>query len=114
MTQEEIENLQISNIVANTSELLSLVKTSLGIVQASTIKDTEISMLIGAATADMIRQDIDVANNMSDELIQATITMYVKANFDYLDENVRKRAFEMYHLNCNNLSLSQDYKISEE
>lgn len=114
MTYEEIENLQISNIVANTSELIDLVKTSLGIVLTSTVKDTEISMLIGAAVADMIRQDIDVTNHISDELIQATIVMFVKSNFEYLDENVRKRAFEMYHLNCTNLSLSQHYKISED
>lgn len=114
MTYEEIENLQISNIVANSSELMDLVKTSLGIVLTSTIKDTEIAMLIGAGTQDMIRQDIDVTNHLSDELIQATIVMFVKANFEYLDEATRKRALEMYRMNCTNLSLSQHYKISED
>lgn len=114
MTYEEVKDLQISNIVANTSELIALVKTSLGIVQTSTIKDTEISMLIGAGTADMIRQGIDVTHNISDELIQATIVMFVKSNFEYLDEAVRKRALEMYHLNCTNLSLSQRYKSEVE
>lgn len=114
MTYEEIENLQISNIIANTSELIDLVKTSLGIIQSSTIKDTEISMLIGAAVADLIRQDIDVTNHIGDELIQATIVMFVKSNFEYLDEATRKRALEMYKMNCTNLSLSQHYKISED
>lgn len=114
MTYEEVMNLQVSNIIANTSELLDLVKTSLGIIQSSTIKDTEISMLIGASVADMIRQDIDVTTHIGDELIQATIVMFVKANFEYLDEATRKRALEMYRLNCTNLSLSQHYKISED
>lgn len=114
MTYNELKDLQVSNIVANTSELIDLVKTSLGIIQSSTIKDTEISMLIGASVSDMIRQDIDVTHNISDELIQATIVMYVKANFDYLDEATRKRAFNMYQMNCTNLSLSQKYKISED
>lgn len=114
MTYKELKDLKISNIVANTSELINLVKTSLGIVQTSTIKDTEISMLIGAGTADMIRQGINVTENISDELIQATIVMFVKSNFEYLDESVRKRALEMYHLNCTNLSLSKQYRIEEE
>lgn len=114
MAYEEVMNLQISNIIANTSELLDLVKTSLGIIQSSTIKDTEISMLIGASVADMIRQDIDVTTYIGDELIQATIVMFVKANFEYLDEATRKRALEMYRMNCTNLSLSQHYKISED
>lgn len=114
MTYEEVMNLQVSNIIANTSELLDLVKTSLGIIQSSTIKDTEISMLIGASVADMIRQDIDVTTHIGDELIQATIVMFVKANFEYLDEATRKRALEMYRMNCTNLSLSQHYKISED
>lgn len=114
MTYEEVKSLQISNIVANTNELINLVKTSLSIVQSSTVKDTEISMLIGAATSDMIRQNIDVTNHISDELIQATIVMFVKANFEMLDEKTRKRALELYTSNCTNLSLSQDYLISEE
>lgn len=114
MTYEEVEALQISNIVANTSDLIELVKTSLGIIQTNTIKDTEISMLIGAGVADMIRQGIDVAHNMANELIQATIVMFVKSNFEYLDEATRKRALEMYRLNCTNLSLSQSYKSEEQ
>lgn len=114
MTYEEIKDLKITNIIGNTSELIDLVKTSLGIIQTSTIKDNEISMLIGAGVADMIRQDIEVVKNISDELIQATIVMFVKSNFEMLDEATRKRALEMYKMNCTNLSLSQQYLISEE
>lgn len=114
MTYNDLKDLQVSNIVANTSELINLVKTSLGIIQSSTIKDTEISMLIGASVSDMIRQDIDVTRHISDELIQATIVMYVKANFDYFDDKTRQRALDMYVMNCTNLSLSQNYKISED
>lgn len=107
MENEEIENVE-------TDTLLNLVKQSLGIIETSTIKDNEISMLIGAAEADMIRQDIDVTNKLENDLIQATIVMFVKANFEYLDEATRKRALEMYHLSCTNLSLSQEYQVSEE
>lgn len=113
MTYEEVLNLQVSNIVANTQELIDLVKQSLGIIPTSTAKDQEISMLIGAGAADMIRQDIDVTNHMTDELIQATIVMFVKANFDIFDEATRKRAYNLYIQNCTNLSLSTSYKGEE-
>ncbi len=114
MTYEEVKNLQISNIISHTSDLLNLTKNCLSIVSTSTAKDDELCMLIGAGVSDLIRNDIDVLNNISDELIQATIVMYVKANFEMLDEATRKRALQMYIMNCKNLSLSNKYLISEE
>lgn len=113
MTYEEVKELKISNIISHSHELLGLVKQSLSIVDSSTAKDDEISMLIGAGVQDMIRIDIDVSNNLNDELIQATIVMFVKANFEMLDEATRKRALLMYQTNCKSLSLSNKYRISE-
>lgn len=113
MTYNEVLDLQISNVIAHTSDMLGLVKACLGILGNSTLKDDEIIMLINGAVADMIRQNIDVAGNITDGLIQSTIVMYVKANYEMLDEVDRKRAYELYKQQCTNLSLSQDYLIKE-
>lgn len=114
MTYEEVKDLQISNIISHTSDLLDLTKNCLSIVSTSTAKDDELCMLIGAGVSDLVRSGIDVLSNISDELVQATIVMFVKANFEMLDEATRKRALNMYQMNCKSLSLSEKYRISEE
>lgn len=115
MTWEEVKNLQISNIIASgTSEMNTLVKQCLSIVETSTLKDNEIEMLINAGASDLERQGIDVLNNISDGLVQGAIVMYVKANFGMVDINEKKLAQERYIQTITNLSLSQKYLISEE
>lgn len=118
MTFEEIRDLQITNIIANASEMKSLVKQCLSIVGSSTAKDDEIVMWINAAVSDMVRQKIDVANNITDGLIQAAIVMYVKGNFGFIDEtdkkSEKKLAQENYKMLVTNLSLSTKYLLEEE
>lgn len=115
MTWEEVRNLQISNIIASgTSEMNTLVKQCLSIVDTSTLKDNEIEMLINAGVSDLIRQGIDVENNINDGLVQGAIVMYVKANFGMVDINEKKQAWDRYIQTITNLSLSQQYLISEE
>lgn len=92
-------------------ELLSLAKKCLGIIEESQIKDDEINMLIEAAKIDMKRQGIET-KSMND-LVKGTIVMYVKANFGMTDINEKKNAAETYKNNCNNMSLSSDYKVVE-
>lgn len=111
MTFEEVKNLQISNIISNSSEFKTLVKQCLSIVNTATIKDDEIVMWINAAISDMVRQSIDVAGNITDGLIQGAIVMFVKATFGMVDIKEKELAQKTYTLLCNNLSLSSDYKL---
>lgn len=113
MTFEEIRDLQISNIIANSSEFKSLMKQCLSISENSTVKDNEIVMWINAGISDMVRQGINVAGNITDGLIQGCIVMYVKANFGFVDESDKKIAQERYTQTVTNLSLSQQYLLSE-
>ena len=114
MTFEEIRDLQISNIIANSSEFKGLVKQCLSIVGTSTVKDDEIVMWINAGISDMIRQGIDVATNITDGLVQGAVVMYVKANFGFIEESEKKIAQERYVQTITNLSLSQKYLLVEE
>lgn len=113
MTFEEIRDLQISNIIANSSEFKSLMKQCLSIAENTTIKDDEIVMWINAGISDMVRQGVDVANNITDGLIQGCIVMYVKANFGFIEESEKKIAQERYTQTIMNLSLSQKYLLGE-
>ena len=106
----EIEEIQ--QIISNVN-LKTLAKECLSIVPSSTLKNHEIEMLIGAGMLDMIRQGIDVSNHMENFLIQGAIIMFVKANFGMVDINDKKLAQETYIMLCNNLSLSDEYKIKE-
>lgn len=111
MTLEELSNLQISNIISNTSEFKSLAKQCLSIVPAATVKDDEIVMWINAGISDMVRQGIDVANNISDGLIQGAIIMFVKSKFGMVDIKEKEIAQKTYIQLSGNLSLSKDYKL---
>lgn len=93
------------------SELLSLCKQCLSIVETSTYKDEEIKLLIKMAMSDLKRQGIDIKSN--DSLIQGTIAMFVKANFGMVDIKEKELAQKTYNLLCNNLSLSSEYKEVE-
>lgn len=112
MTYDEVKNLEVSEIVANTN-LKKLTKQCLSIIDTSTLKDDEIMLLINAGVLDMKRQGIDSENKIKDDLIQAGIVMYVKSNFGMCDIKEKELAQERYIQICNNLSLSSDYKIKE-
>ena len=111
MTFEEVKNLQISNIISNTSEFKSLVKQCLSIVSTATAKDDEIVMWINAGISDLVRQGIDVAKNITDGLIQGAIVMYVKGNFGFVEFIENELEQRTYTQICCNLSLSSKYKL---
>lgn len=113
MTLEELSNLQVSNIIANTSELKSLVKQCLSVVETSTAKDDEIVMWISAAIEDLVRNQIDVESNLSNGLIQGAIVMYVKANFGNGEQEEKDRCERTYKQTLTNLSLSQKFLLEE-
>lgn len=111
MTFEEVRDLQISNIISNTSEFKALTKQCLSLVETATAKDDEIVMWINAGISDMVRQGIDVAHHISDGLIQGAIIMFVKSNFGMTDIKEKELAKDTYIRICNNLSLSSNYKL---
>ena len=111
MTYNEIKNLQISNIISHINEMSGLVKQCLSVVSTATAKDDEIVMWIDAAVSDMVRQNIDVAGNITDGLIQGTIVMFVKATFGMVDIKEKELAKERYQTLCGQLSLSTKYKL---
>lgn len=94
-------------------ELLKLAKQSLSIIETSTAKDEEIKMYIKAGINDLKRQDINVTAKLNDSLIQSAIVMYVKSNFGNVDIKEKELSRKTYNLLCNNLSLSNDYKVVE-
>lgn len=114
MTYKEIVDLQISNVISNTSEFKNLVKQCLSIAGSATLKDNEIVMWINGAISDLVRQDIDVANNISDGLIQGAIVMFVKSNFGMVDIEEKELAQSTYEKLCNNLSLSLKYRLESD
>ena len=114
MTCQEVADLQISNIISNENELQYLIKQCLSIVSTSTAKDDEIVMWINGAVSDLVRQGIDVAKNISDGLIQGAIAMYVKGNFGMVDIKEKELAQKRYVILCNNLSLSQKYRLESD
>lgn len=113
MTFEELKNLQISNVIASTSEYQALVKQCLSIVAKSTAKDNEIAMWIAGAIEDLLRQGIDVSNNLSNGLIQGAIVMFVKGHFGLVEEHDKRLALECYKQICTNLSLSQKFLLED-
>lgn len=92
-------------------ELLKLAKQCLSIVETATLKDEEIKMLIQAGIADLNRQGIVASTDTTDSLVQSAIIMFVKGNFGNVDIKEKELAQRTYSLLCNNLSLSEDYKV---
>lgn len=94
-------------------ELVKKAKQCLSIVETATLKDGEIQMLINAAIADLNRQGIVASTGTKNELVIATVMMFVKANFGNTDIKEKELAQKTYNLLCNNLGLSSDYKESD-
>lgn len=93
--------------------LLKLSKQCLSIIETATLKDEEIKMLIQAGIADLIRQGINASEDTEDSLVKSAIVMFVKSNFGNVDIKEKELAQRTYSLLCNNLSLSEKYKIKE-
>ena len=91
------------------NELMMLAKQSMSIVETSTIKDEEIEMWINAGKEDLKRQDINP--KLNNPLIKSAIVMFVKANFGNVDIKEKELSQRTYNLLCNNLGLSDDYKV---
>lgn len=91
--------------------LLKRVKQSLSIVETASSKDEEIKMLIKAGIEDLVRQGINASENTEEMLIQSAIVMFVKGNFGNVDIKEKELAQKTYSLLCNNLSLSEKYKV---
>ena len=95
-------------------ELLKTVKQCLSIVETATLKDEEIKMLIQAGIADLNRQGIVSSLDTKDSLVKSAIVMFVKANFGNVDIKEKELAQRTYSLLCNNLSLSEEYKVVDK
>lgn len=95
-------------------DLIKLAKQSLSIISSATLKDGEIELLIRAGIEDLRRIEIDASETTKNSLIQAAIIMFVKANFGNTDIKEKELAQNTYSLLCNNLSLSDEYKIKKE
>lgn len=92
-------------------ELLKITKQCLSIVETATLKDEEIKMLIKAGIEDLKRQGINATTNTENDLIKSSIIMFVKSNFGNVDIKEKELAQRTYSLLCNNLSLSEEFKV---
>ena len=91
-------------------ELLKLSKECLSIVNTSTLKDQEITMLINSAISDLKRLEIDVEKHIEDDLVKNTIVIYVKANFGDGDIHKRNEYLKRYKSNLRELQFSEEYR----
>lgn len=91
-------------------ELLKLSKECLSIVETSTLKDQEITMLINSAISDLKRLEIDVEKHIEDDLVKNTIVIYVKANFGDGDIDKRNEYLKRYKSNLRELQFSEEYR----
>ena len=112
MTYDEIKNLKIDELIAQT-DWLKLAKECLSIVESSTFKYKEIFMLIESAVTDLERVGIDVTNNLNDNLIKNTVMIYVKAHFGDTDINKRTEYLKRYKMNLRDLQFSEEYQKKE-
>ena len=95
-------------------DLLKLAKECLSIVESSTLKDKEITMLIQSAITDLKRLKIDAEGKIKDDLVKNTIIIYVKAYFGDGDINKRIEYLKRYKANLRKLQFSEEYRIKEE
>ena len=91
-------------------ELLKLSKECLSIVNTSTLKDKEITMLINSAISVLKRLEIDVEKHIDDDLVKNTIVIYVKANFGDGDIDKRNEYLKRYKSNLRELQFSEEYR----
>ena len=108
MTDEEIEKSIADN------EYLKLAKECLSIVETSTLKDKEITMLIISAITDLSRVDIDVMKHLEDNLVKNTVMIYVKAHFGDTEIEKRKEYLKRYKMNLRELQFSEEYQKKKE
>lgn len=94
-------------------ELLKLAKECLSIVDSSTLKDKEITMLIQSSISDLKRLNIDVEQKIKDDLVKNTIIIYVKAHFGDGDINKRTEYLKRYKANLRELQFSEEYQMKE-
>ena len=94
-------------------ELLKLTKECLSIVDSSTLKDKEITMLINSAISDLKRLEIDVEGHIKDDLVKNTIIIYIKAHFGDGDVNKRIEYLKRYKANLRELQFSEEYRKKE-
>lgn len=80
----------------NLTTIISLVKNCLGIVESATIKDSEITLLVNTAIADMTRLAID--EDLTNPLYQSAIVQYVKGNFGMTNEATKQLCMQSYNL----------------
>lgn len=87
--------------------LIDDIKISLRI--SSTVYNTEIQNLIDAAKADLQLSGVLASKIIdTDALIKRAITIYVKANFGYMNEDYEKLQIA-YNALKNHLTLSTEY-----
>ena len=94
-------------------KLLKLAKECLSIVDSSTLKDKEITMLIKSAISDLERLEIDVKGNIENGLVINTIIIYVKAHFGDGDMDKRIEYLKRYKANLRELQFSEEYQMKE-
>ena len=105
----EKQDVAINNLI-NESNLMSLTKEALGIIETSTMKDKEIYMLIESAIIDLDRVDIDVENHILDSLVKNAIVLYVKAHFGDIDVNKKNSNLKRYKAILRELQNSEEYQ----
>ncbi len=91
-------------------KLLKLAKECLSIVEDSTLKDKELTMLIESSISDLKRLDIDVEKKIDDNLVKNTIIIYVKAHFGDGDITKQIEYLKRYKANLRELQFSEEYK----
>ncbi len=94
-------------------KLLKLAKECLSIVDSSTLKDKEITMLIQSAISDLKRLKIDVERHIEDNLVKNTIIIYVKAFFGDGDVDKKTEYLKRYKANLRELQFSEEYQMKE-
>lgn len=109
----EKQDVAINNLI-NESNLMSLTKEALGIIETSTMKDKEIYMLIESAIIDLDRVGIDVQNHILDSLVKNAIVLYVKAHFGDIDVNKKNSNLKRYKAILRELQNSEEYQKEKE
>ena len=107
------QDVTINNLI-NTSNLMSLVKEALGIIETSTMKDKEIYMLIESAIIDLDRVGIDAQNHILDSLVKNAITLYVKAHFGDIDVDKKESNLKRYKSILRELQNSEEYQKEKQ
>ena len=98
------------------NNLLKQAKQFLSIVEASTLKDEEIKLLIRSAILELERSGIDIKYNYStdeeqfDSLITTAIMFYVKSTFGNVDIKEKEYALRTFNTSEQSLSLSDGYR----